>query len=223
MTPPAAFLFDMDGLLLDSERVYLEQALILLEPTGRTREDIHTFFLTMVGSSGAESLARLTAYLGDAKAAETFNKNWHKGVAAALEQGVNLRPTVRRTLAALSELGCCMAVVTSTHGDRARQYLGDAGLLSFFERVTGGDEVSLNKPHPAPYLETAAALGLDPAACAAFEDSDRGITSAMAAGCHGVQIPDMRPADLPLPDLGQGVASDLWQAVCLVDGRLGTA
>ncbi|MEP5630959.1 MAG: HAD family phosphatase [Tateyamaria sp.] len=223
MAAPAAFLFDMDGLLLDSERVYLQQALILLEPTGRSRDDIHTFFLTMVGCSGAESLARLTAYLGDATAAETFNANWHKNVAASLEQGVALRPTVRRTLAALAELGARMSVVTSTHGHRARQHLGDAGLLSFFEMVTGGDEVSHTKPHPAPYLEMAAAMGVDPSACAAFEDSDRGITSAMVAGCRGVQIPDMRPVDLPLPDLGQGVAPDLWQAVRQVDGRLGTA
>ncbi len=221
MAPPDAYLFDMDGLLLDSEREYLRQALALLEPTGRTHDDIHAFFLTMVGSSGAESVARITAYLGDAEAAEAFNKDWHKNVAAALEQGVTLRPTVRRTLTALSELGCRMAVVTSTHGHRARQYLGDAGLLSFFEKVTGGDEVSRNKPHPAPYLEMAAFLGVNPTECAAFEDSDRGIASAMAAGCRGVQIPDMRPKNLPLPDLGQGIAPDLWQAVCLVDGRLG--
>lgn len=223
MTPPAAYLFDMDGLLLDSERVFLAQAFRLLEPTGRTRDDIHAFFLTMVGSGGAESIRRLTEYLGDVAAAEAFYTTWHEGVTEALEQGVALRPTVRRTLAALSKQGCRMAVVTSTHGHRARHHLTTADLLKYFEIVTGGDEVSANKPDPTPYLDTAAALGLDPRHCAAFEDSDRGITSAMAAGCRGVQIPDMRPADLPLPDLGQGVASDLWQAVCLVDGRLGTA
>lgn len=218
MITPDAFLFDMDGLLLDSERVYLQQAVNLLEPTGRDPDEIAAFFMTMAGTSGAKALHRLTEYLGSHDHATSFNDDWHAAVKADLARNVTPKPTVRQTLEMLSGEGHRMGVVTSTHGQRARKHLEVANLLHFFEQVTGGDEVSATKPHPAPYLEMAAALGLDPTRCAAFEDSDPGITSAVKAGCRAAQVPDVRSPHIPLPDLGQHVASDLWQAVAYLGG-----
>ena len=215
---PHAFLFDMDGLLIDSERVYSAVARDILVPQGHMTASVDAFFLTLVGVSGAESIARLSAFLGSEDDARAFNSAWHAGVRQRLQQDVPLRPTVRDSLARLRGQGARMAVVTSTNGDSARGYLDRLALLPLFEVVLGGDEVSARKPDPAPYVEAAAALGLDPALCAAFEDSDHGITAATRAGCRAVQIPDMRPPDVPLPDLGQGVASDLWAAINMVDG-----
>ncbi|WP_299280831.1 HAD family phosphatase [uncultured Tateyamaria sp.] len=168
-----------------------------------------------LGTSGARALGLLTDFLGDGDLAAAFNGKWHANVAAALTDGVALKRTVRATLAALASAGHRMAVVTSTHEAPARRHLQQAGLLAHFEVVTGGDQVSANKPDPAPYRETAAALGLDPARCAAFEDSDPGITAATQAGWRAVQVPDVRPAHAPLPDLGQQVASTVWEAVAL--------
>ena len=218
MNTPDAFLFDMDGLLLDSERVYLEQAVALLSPTGRDPEHTRAFFRTMTGTSGARALHKLTGFFGCADHAASFNADWHAAVRAALELNVVPKPTVRETLEALSQAGHRMGVVTSTHGDRARQHLENTGLLGFFEHVRGGNEVSATKPHPAPYLEMAATLGIAPARCAAFEDSDPGITAAVTAGCRSAQVPDVRAPDVPLPDLGQHVASDLWSAVAHFGG-----
>ncbi|MEO0401285.1 MAG: HAD family phosphatase [Pseudomonadota bacterium] len=215
---PDAYLFDMDGLLLDSERVFLEHSIALLTPTGRTPADIRAFFLTLVGSSGAESMRRLSDYLGSKAEAQAFETRWQAAVAAHLSMHAAPKPTVLNALQALAGQGGRMAVVTSTHGARARHHLEVAGLSGFFEKVTGGDEVSANKPDPAPYLEMAAALGVDPARCAAFEDSDRGVMSATRAGCHVAQVPDLRPPDVPLPDLGQYVAQDLWAAVAHLGG-----
>jgi len=73
--------------------------------------------------------------------------------------------------------------------------------------------VAANKPDPEPYLHAARVLGVDPADCAAFEDSDTGITAAIRAGCMAVQIPDLRTPNTPLPNLGQRVARDLRHAV----------
>ena len=105
-----------------------------------------------------------------------------------------------------------MAVVTSTNRAPALAHLEHAGLLDYFELVVGGDEVSANKPDPAPYLQAAAALGVDPTQCAAFEDSDLGTQAAVSAGCLTTQIPDLRPP-VPLPALGQKVAANLVEAM----------
>lgn len=213
MTFPAAFLFDMDGLLLDSERVYRDVAIRLMADMGFDRPEAEAHFLTLVGNSGAEGLRRVRAFAGSHDSAVAFNAAMHAGVSASLDTHVPLRPMVRETLAALAGQGARMAVVTSTHGANARRHLTHAGLLDLFEFVVGGDEVRANKPDPAPYVQAADALGLDPRHCAAFEDSDPGTTAAVRAGCVTTQIPDLRPVGLALPDLGQRVAPNLWAAL----------
>jgi HAD superfamily hydrolase (TIGR01509 family) len=109
-----------------------------------------------------------------------------------------------------------MAVVTSTGRARARRHLDEAGLLHHFHDVVGGDEVPANKPDPAPYLEAARRLKVDPSRAAAFEDSDQGTAAAIAAGCVTVQIPDLRPPGRPMPRIGQHVAGDLRAAFDLL-------
>lgn len=218
MMPPHAFLFDMDGLLLDSERIYNAVARDLLVPEGFEAAAVEAHFLTLVGTSGAEGARRLAGFLGPDRDVGAFNAVWHAEVERRVRAEMPLRPMVRETLDRLTGQGARMAVVTSTSGATARDHLGRAGLLARFEVVLGGDEVSARKPDPAPYLEAAAALGLAPDLCAAFEDSDHGIAAAVGAGCRAVQVPDLRPADVPLPALGQGIAADLWAAVAAVDG-----
>lgn len=219
MERTAAFLFDMDGLLLDTEQVALDSFLDVAVPRGRGRDDASAFFLTLVGTSTQITHDRLIEYLGTVSAAKMFAKEWRVTFQARLGQRVPIKMHVQEALTHLSDQGQRLAVVTSTHGDQARHHLERAGLLTFFERVTGGDEVSANKPDPAPYIETAAAMGVAPEACFAFEDSDRGITAAVRAGCRAVQIPDLRPLDQPLPDLGQLVAANMRDAMALLGQR----
>jgi HAD superfamily hydrolase (TIGR01509 family) len=211
MDEPAVFLFDMDGLLLDSERVYRSVMVDILAPMGYAQAKVEDLFLRLVGHSGAGSRALLAEFLNDDVAA--FDAAWHAGVRERLAVYVPLRPTVQDSLDALSARGARMAVVTSTHIGPARANLHRAGVLDHFELVVGGDEVPANKPDPTPYLQAAAGMGVAAHLCAAFEDSDPGTTSAVRAGCRTTQIPDLRPMDRPLPDLGQRVAPNLWAAL----------
>ncbi|MEO0667919.1 MAG: HAD family phosphatase [Pseudomonadota bacterium] len=219
MTEPAAYLFDMDGLLLDTERVCLEEFVPLLVARGYAADEMHAFFLGLVGSSEAVTHARLVALMGDAEAVQQFQIEWRDRLRDRLATHVPLRPGVADTLTALRREGARLAVVTSTFGAAARHHLTVAGLIDHFEIVIGGDEVTANKPDPAPYLQAAAALGVTAAECAAFEDSNRGIASAVRAGCRAVQVPDLRVPDVPLPDLGQHVSDDLSSAVAMVRAR----
>lgn len=213
MIKPSVFLFDMDGLLLDTEQVMQETFFDILAPHNIPMDAALQFFLGLVGNSGTQTRQKLLAFLPDDLPIERFEQEWQTKFGARMAENVPLKPHVTSALAALAEQGHRMAVVTSTRSAQAQHHLTRAGIIQHFEVITGGDMVSANKPDPAPYLETAAKLGAAPNECFAFEDSDPGITSAMRAGCDATQIPDLRPAGKPLPDLGQRVASDLWQAL----------
>lgn len=213
---PQGYLFDMDGLLLDTERVGLQSFLTVCETFDIERAHAEPFFLSLIGGSREVNAAKAETFLDRRVCHKEFEIQWLAHKDQLMEEGVPLRPFVRDVIGGLAKTGAKMAVVTSTIGERARAELARAGLLDHFALVVAGDEVSANKPDPAPYLQGAAALGVDPKHCAAFEDSDTGITAAVRAGCRAVQIPDLRPENKPLPDLGHFVAQDLRAALGLV-------
>lgn len=210
---PEAYLFDMDGLLLDSERVAMSSFLDTVVPKGIALVEAEPFFLTLVGTSAATTNAMLLEFLPAALKPAEIIEEWRAKFDASIAAHLPVKHGVAEVLAGLAGQGARMAVVTSTRGDRARHHLEVADLLGHVEFVLGGDEVRATKPDPAPYLQAAERLGVDPRRCAAFEDSDRGIAAAVVAGCHAVQVPDLRPHGKPLPDLGQMVAGTLAEAV----------
>lgn len=202
----------MDGLLLDTERLFMEALVTVSRPLGLDEGEVRAFFLTLVGTSVQKTTQRLAEFLPDGVDVAAFDQTWRAANAAQRQGPVPLRPTVGQVIPALAASGHRMAVVTSTKRAPALDHLRSAGLLDHFEIIVGGDEVSANKPDPAPYLQAARALGVDPTRCAAFEDSDLGTQAAVAAGCVTTQIPDLRP-DVPMPALGQRRATDLRGAV----------
>ena len=214
---PEAYLFDMDGLLLDTERVYMGVLTSLLVERGWSEAAGRELGLSLVGKSGAAANDIIVDRVG-ADALETFKPEWMARVKAEIDVGVPVKATVREVLGELSAAGARMAVVTATWGKQARHHLELAGLLGHFETVVGGDEVTANKPDPAPYLEGARRMGVDPTGCAVFEDSDAGTTAGVRAGCRVVQIPDLRPVGVPLPDLGQLVAGTLAEGLGKIRG-----
>lgn len=213
MTTIAAFLFDMDGLLLDTERLFMQSLISLTDQEGINRSKAEEFYLGLIGTSAAETSRQLQDFLPGHMNPIAFEKAWRDAYDQRVSQGVPLRPYVKETLETLKSHRVRMAVVTSTHGLLARAKLQKAGIDLYFDVVKAGDEVSANKPDPAPYLEAAAALGVKAENCVAFEDSDTGTTAAARAGCRTFQIPDLRPTGLPLPELGQEVVESLCAAL----------
>ena len=212
MTPLRAALFDMDGLLLDTERVGMDVFRALMSAYDVTAAVSDALYLEVVGTSHANTRARVVETVPGVDI-DAMDTDWAAGVEAAMATAVPLRPTVLDALSALSERNIPMAVVTTTGTPLARHHLKRAGLLSFFVDVVGFDRVSAPKPDPAPYIAGAMAVGFDPKDCAAFEDSDPGVHSATSAGCEVWQIPDLRPKDRAFPDRGQNIVENLHKAV----------
>ncbi len=210
--PIKGALFDMDGLLLDSERLFMATFVDVAAGIHIAQGEAEAFFATLVGSSNVETTKRLGDFLPDGVDLARFDQDWRERYRARVAKGVPLKAHVEVVLQALRSAEVPMCVVTSTVGDVARQKLEMAGIATYFHGVVAGDEVAANKPDPAPYLAGAKVLGLAAADCAAFEDSDVGVTAATRAGCHTYQVPDLRPEGLALPQLGQHAVRDLREA-----------
>jgi HAD superfamily hydrolase (TIGR01509 family) len=210
---PEAYLFDMDGLLLDTERLTLDAFLDCAPEFDLDPGVMRAFFMTLIGSARTQGEAMVRDFIGPDRDFDALDLAWQHHSQRRLAAGIPVKPTVAETISALHASGAVMAVVTSTFGDKARHHLDRAGLLRCFRTVIGGDEVPANKPDPAPYVQAAEQLGVPPQNCAAFEDSDTGITAAARAGCFAVQIPDLRPSARAFPDVGQRFATTLTEAV----------
>jgi HAD superfamily hydrolase (TIGR01509 family) len=182
-----AVLFDMDGTLVDSEKVW---DVGLRELARRYGGELTAAARTrMVGTSMAESMDILHTDISqpwrDPEASVTWLEN---RVHELFADGLIWRPGARELLAAVRAAGIPSALVTATRRRLVEVALGTIGAHNF-DIVVCGDEVGNSKPHPEPYLTAAAKLGADPRRCVAIEDSPTGVASAQAAGCLVVAVP----------------------------------
>ena len=189
----AAVLFDMDGTLVDSEKVWdvaLRELAAhyggVLSPIGRA---------AMVGTATEETMEILHADLRQPWRDPVYGSDWlDSRVMELFADGLQWRPGARELLDAVRTAGLPTALVTNT-----RRKLADIALKTIgehnFDIVVCGDEVPWTKPHPAPYAQAVTALGATPSECVAIEDSPAGIRSALDAGCVVVGVPSEVPLD----------------------------
>lgn len=201
-----AAIFDMDGLLLDSERAIMNawvSSAASLQLSLREAD-----YLQVVGHAAAEANARLTELLGGADAFARVQREAHAKLSPAAGVVFPLKPGARAVLESLAQRGVPCAVASSTHAAEVKRRLAAAGMASFFRAVAGGDEVPRGKPDPAVYRLAAQRAGIDPHTALAFEDSDHGATAARAAGLQVVVVPDLKTPDEALSLMHLGSLSD---------------
>ncbi|MBG6137620.1 HAD family hydrolase [Longispora fulva] len=199
----AAVLLDMDGTLLDSEKVW-EVALhdLAAHHGGTMTAAART---AMVGASMADSMDILHTDIGRPELDHEYSTDWLESRMVELfSAGVPWRPGAAELIAVLRAQGVPLALVTATRRHLVEVCLDTLGRENF-DVVVCGDEVPETKPDPAPYLRAAELLGVDPGRCVAIEDSPTGVASAVAAGCAVLAV----PCEVPLAGLGATVADSL--------------
>jgi HAD superfamily hydrolase (TIGR01509 family) len=192
--PVEAVLFDMDGLLVDTESIYRDA--IFAEAEARGRPMPLSVFLQMVGlpAHAADELAR--DHFGADVDLGAYNNEVDARVKERLEAGVALKAGVIEILDLLDELNMPRAIVTSSAHATVDAHLGRSGILPRFHAVIARSDYARGKPHPDPFLRAAEVLKRPPARCLVLEDSHNGIRAAHAAGMTAVMVPDLlEPTD----------------------------
>ena len=186
-------LLDMDGLLLDTERLQVEIGPGVLRRLGHEMEP--SFFHRLVGIPQAENARLISLELGTAIDAAALDAAWNEAFYARMEEGIPLRPGAADFLDALDRMRLPRAIATNGVTARAEWKLEQTGLSGRIDSVVGIDQVARGKPAPDVYIEAARRLGLHPSQCAALDDSDLGVRAALEAGTKIViQVPDMVPS-----------------------------
>ena len=192
-----AILFDMDGTLVDSEKLWFRAEGEVMAWLGWDGVWGPEHQRQLVGGSMGRTVAYMLEVSGIGADPAEVARRLQDGVEALLREQVPLMPGAKDLLSEVQAAGVPAALVTSTQR-RITEYVLDGLGRDYFTTTLTGDEVARPKPHPEPYLTAAERLGADPARCVAIEDSPTGVASAEAAGCAVVAIPSVTEI-LPAP------------------------
>ena len=187
-------LFDMDGLVLDTEKLYSRFWMEACRFYGFPMTYEQSLKMRAANSHvGAENLHRFFGPDIDYKTIRA--KRIELMDAFIAENGVEPKPGIFELMAYLEDRGIPAAITSSSPADRIREHLSSLGLYHRFAAICSGYDVPWGKPAPDIYLHGAASLGLPPENCLALEDAPLGIEAAFRAGCIPVMIPDQDPPD----------------------------
>ena len=187
---PRAVLFDMDGLMLDTEPLAMRAwhetagALGVAFDAELSRR--------LVGHNFAGCRALIRAHYPQEYPVDALLARWHETYDAIVaREGIAVKAGVHELLDWLDAVELPRAIATSTRRARAAAKLTEAGLLARFDALVGGDEVAHGKPAPDIYLEAARRLAVEPAHCVVLEDSEPGARAGLAAGMTVIMVPDL--------------------------------
>lgn len=208
-------IFDMDGVLLDSEKIYFQCWLKSAKELGYPMSERDALHVRSCCAAYAEPYFR--ALYGSGfdyfKVRDRRRELVSQYIAA---HGVKQKPGIDALLNFCKEAKLPYAIATATSQELARERLALAGLEGQFPQIVGGDQVKHGKPDPDIYQVAAKALHLPPEQCAAIEDSPNGVTAGITAGCQVILIPDLTP---PEPKDAQnvfGIARNLEEVIPLL-------
>jgi HAD superfamily hydrolase (TIGR01509 family) len=184
-----AAIFDMDGLLIDSERIIMQACIASAKRIGITYTQAE--YVELIGRVWADSMRIMTQQLGS----EVILNQVLQGMNAILDERDHVFPLKIGVLPLLQHYqanGVVCSVSSSSPTQHITHRLGHAGVLDYFSHLTSGQEVNRGKPNPDIYLLALEKLGLHTDECIAFEDSELGAQAAMAAGLRVVVVPDLK-------------------------------
>lgn len=191
MAWPTAILFDMDGLMLNSEQLYQTAWKVAAADLGY--ELSNALYLSLVGRSNAEAERAFAQVYGPTFPMAAFKASWQAHWQTLVQtQGIPLQPGLLELLDWLEQRRMPKAVGTSSNREEAEICLAAAGIGDRFSTVVTVDQVAAGKPEPDIFLEAAHRLRIQPSQCLVLEDSHAGVKAAAAAGMKVIMVPDLQ-------------------------------
>lgn len=189
-----AFLFDMDGLIFDTERCFMEQLSVVMKEHGYTlgRE----IYCETLGLGGQRLIDTMKYHYGEEYPFTAISRETVKRVGIVAETvGLAVKPQIPEALRYLQERKVPCAVVSSTRSSQVEKFLNTSGLRHYFQQIIGGEMVDNSKPEPDIFLLACRRLGKEPKECVVLEDSENGLKAGIRAGCEVILIPDLKEPD----------------------------
>ncbi|HWU61256.1 MAG TPA: HAD family phosphatase [Ensifer sp.] len=212
---PAAVIFDMDGLLFNTETLSFEAAVTAAAHLGETIE--WELFKTMIGCQWPDIRTRLRAALGEQFDTEAFRTTWVSHYEVLLDLRLAIKPGVVEILDVLDRLSIPRAIATSSPRQKVDFKVGAFDITHRFHAIVAQGDYARGKPEPDPFLTAADRLGIDPLTCLALEDSHNGIRSAHAAGMMAVMVPDLLDPSDEIRPFCTAVAHDLHEVAAMIE------
>lgn len=203
-----AVIFDLDGLLLDTEKIALSSFVATCREFD-FEPDID-IYVRCIGTNSTKTKEILTQGYGRDFPYEEIRKKWSERYEETIaERPVPQKPGASALLDFLEQARLNIGLATSTKYASALAKLKQSGLYRYFDIIVGGDQVEKGKPDPEVYLTVSRLLNTPPARCLALEDSDNGVLSAYGADMTVIQIPDLKAPSRKVIDLGHPILDSL--------------
>lgn len=215
---PKAVIFDMDGLIFDTEALYQKALLGLVQENGITsitQADVDQ----TIGLSWSSTRQLLQRELPGHVDVDAFIAAWTEHYDAMAQRDLLMKPGVLELLDALETRGIARAIATGSYRDVALRHLAEFGLQHRFHTIVTKEDCLNGKPAPEPFLTSAARLQVEAAHCWALEDSPNGVRSAHDAGMQAIMIPDLVRPDANTAALCCHIGTSLIEVVRLIEAR----
>lgn len=204
-----AVIFDMDGVIFDSERAVYNGWLELAAKYNI--QNIETIYKKCIGVNSVVTRQIFMDYYGEDFPYDEYKEEQSQNYHAKYDNGrLPMKPGIRELLVSLKENHYKIAIASSTRTSLVEKQIIDAGLREYFDVIVGGDMVSKSKPEPDIFLKAARLLNVPPENAYVIEDSYNGIRAAFAGGMIPVMVPDMLEPNDEMKEKAQYVFKDLY-------------
>jgi HAD superfamily hydrolase (TIGR01509 family) len=211
---PQAVIFDMDGVIFDTEALYQEAFVAAAGSGGHdVPEELHN---RTIGVTWAQSRAIYLDQMGADFPVDAYFADMVANFDVLAAARLALKPGVVELLDLLDQLAIPRCIATSSAHATVQSHLSTHGLVDRFHGVIGHGDYAASKPSPDPFLTAAKHLNVEPTLCLALEDSYNGVRSASAAGMMTYMIPDLLAPSPEIKALCMGVVNDLHEIHALV-------
>ena len=186
-------IFDMDGVIFDSERAVMEEWLVIAQERGL--KDMEKVYISVCGTTRPTTEAMMKEVYGQDFPFDELDRRAYHMRDVKYAGGLPLKPGIRELLDFLKEKKIHIALATSTNGERTRAQLEAVGLWQYFDTAVTGEMVTHSKPDPEIFLKAMEQAGAEPSDTVIIEDSFNGVKAGRSSGATVIMVPDLRQPD----------------------------